>query len=200
VWWTEEVMTFASPPATAAWRHRDARDGFEVCFFERDGDGVVARGTTAAVEEAHGFAVEYEIHLDAGWRTREATVRTRTAARAAETRLELGPGGRWRVDGAERADLDGIADVDLESSSMTNAFPIRRLGLAVGESAPAPAAWVRALDLAVEPLEQHYERLADEGDRLRFAYDSPEHGFAAELAYDRYGLSVDYPGIAVRAA
>jgi hypothetical protein len=193
-------MGFAFPPPSAAWRHRDAREGFEVCFFERNDDGFVARGTTAAVEEGHTWAVEYEIRLDASWRTREATVRTRSAAGAGEARLELDPGGRWRVDGAERPDLDGIVDVDLESSSMTNAFPIRRLGLAIGESAPAPAAWVRALDLAVEPLAQRYERLADEGDGQRFAYDSPEHGFAAELTYDRFGLSVDYPGIAVRAA
>ncbi len=192
--------SFIDPPASAAWRHRDARDGFEVCFFERDGDDFLARGTTAAVEEGRAWAVEYAIRLDAGWRTREATVRTRTAAGAGETRLELDAGGRWRADGAERPDLDGILDVDLESSSMTNAFPIRRLGLAIGESAPAPAAWVQALDLAVEPLEQHYERLADEGDKRRFAYDSPQHGFAAELAYDRSGLSVDYPGIAVRVA
>jgi hypothetical protein len=194
------TMTFTDPPPTAAWLHREAREGFEVCFFERDRDGFVARGRTAAVEDGHAWAVDYAIHLDPDWRTREATVRTRTAVGAGETRLELDPGGRWRIDGAERPDLDGILDVDLESSSMTNAFPIRRLGLAIGESAPAPAAWVRALDLAVEPLDQRYERLDDEGEKQRFAYDSPQHGFAAELTYDRSGLSVDYPGIAVRVA
>ena len=83
---------------------------------------------------------------------------------------------------------------------MTNAFPVRRLGLAIGESAPAPAAWVRERDLAVEPLEQYYERLADEDGLQRFAYDSPQHGFSAVLAYDRGGLVLDYPGIAARAA
>ncbi len=194
------TSSFVDPPPSAAWMHREAREGFEVCFFDRDDDGFVARGTTAAVEEGHAWAVEYTIRLDAGWRTRDATVRARTAAGAGETRLELDPGGRWRVDGAERPDLDGILDVDLESSSMTNAFPVRRLGLAVGASARAPAAWVRALDLAVEPLDQDYERLADRGDRQRFAYDSPADGFSAELVYDRFGLVLDYPGIAVRAA
>jgi hypothetical protein len=59
---------------------------------------------------------------------------------------------------------------------------------------------VRALDLAVEPLDQDYERLADRGDKQRFAYDSPADGFSAELVYDRFGLVLDYPGIAVRAA
>ena len=81
---------------------------------------------------------------------------------------------------------------------MTNAFPVRRLALAVGESSPAPAAWVREADLAVAPLEQHYERLADGPDAQRFAYCSPQHDFSAELAYDAGGLVLDYPGIAVR--
>jgi uncharacterized protein len=195
-----DANAFLDPPPSAAWRHRDAREGFEVCFFDRDAGGFAVRGSTAAVEAGAAWAIEYEIRLDAEWRTREATVRARNAAGRRETRLELDDAGRWRVDGRERPDLDGILDVDLGSSSMTNAFPVRRLGLEVGESAPAPAAWVRELDLAVAPLPQSYERLADEGGAQRFAYESPEHGFSAELAYDSGGLVLEYPGIAVRVA
>jgi hypothetical protein len=55
------------------------------------------------------------------------------------------------------------------------------------------------MDLRVEPLAQSYERLPDEGDRVRYRYLSPSFDFEAELAYDRSGLVVDYPGIAVRA-
>ncbi len=194
-------MPFNDPPPSAAWRHLQARQGYEVCFFERDPEGGFAvRGTTTAVEEGAAWVVEYEIRLDAGWRTRQATARSRNAAGSLETRLELDHADRWRVDGVERPDLDGILDVDLGSSAMTNAFPVRRLQLGIGESADAPAAWVRELDLAVAPLEQRYERLPDDGDRQRFAYDSLQHGFSAELVYDRHGLAVEYPGIAVRDA
>lgn len=193
-------MGLLPPPRAAAWRHLHARDGFEVAFFDVGDDGISVRGHTTAVEEGEAWAVSYEIELGPDWHTRTAVVRGAGAGGDRETRLELGAGGRWRVDGVERPDLDGILDVDLGSSSMTNAFPVRRLDLAIGESAEAPAAWVRELDLAVAPLPQSYERLTDEGDGRRFAYDSPEHGFEAVLDYAPDGLVRDYPGIAVRVA
>ena len=91
--------------------------------------------------------------------------------------------------------------MDLESSSLTNAFPVHRLGLGVGAEADAPAAYVRALDLSVERLEQRYVRLEDDGSRReRYRYTAPAFGFECQLLYDEYGLVLDYPGIAVRAA
>jgi hypothetical protein len=96
--------------------------------------------------------------------------------------------------------LDGCLDVDLESSSLTNAFPVHRLGLEVGELAEAPAAYVRALDLSVERLEQRYLRLDDDGERQRYVYTAPAFEFECELSYDEFGLILEYPGIAVRAA
>jgi hypothetical protein len=83
---------------------------------------------------------------------------------------------------------------------MTYAFPVRRLALAAGERAEAPAAYVPAADAPVSRLEQSYERLPGPGPEHRFDYRSPQHDFRAELAYDRFGLVLDYPGIAVRVA
>jgi hypothetical protein len=96
--------------------------------------------------------------------------------------------------------LDGCLDVDLEASAFTNAFPVHRLGLEVGQRADAPAAYVRAPGLDVERLEQTYARLPDDGRGARYDYVSPAFGFRAELVYDRFGLVLDYPGIAVRVA
>jgi len=115
--------------------------------------------------------------------------------------LEADGGGRWTVDGRPRPDLDGCLDVDLESSSFTNAFPVHNLGLAVDEGAEAPAAYVRALDLGVERLEQRYVRLDDSAaSGPRYDYTSPAFAFRCELAYDASGLVLDYPGIATRRA
>src|SRR5262249_7323974 len=44
-------------PATAAWRHLDARTGFEVLFLSRETDGYFLEGYTAAVEEGEAWAV-----------------------------------------------------------------------------------------------------------------------------------------------
>jgi hypothetical protein len=114
--------------------------------------------------------------------------------------LEADGAGRWTVSGARAPGVDGCLDVDLEASSLTNAFPVHRLGLEVGQQADAPAAYVRALDLNVERLEQRYTRKPDDGKHQRYDYISPAFRFEAELVYDETGLVIDYPGIAVRAA
>jgi uncharacterized protein len=82
---------------------------------------------------------------------------------------------------------------------MTNALPVRRMGLPVAAAAAAPAAYVRAAGLAVERLEQTYLRTADEAACQRYDYAAPAFGFGARLVYDESGLVLDYPGIAVRA-
>jgi hypothetical protein len=82
---------------------------------------------------------------------------------------------------------------------MTNAFPVHRMSLHLGDKAPAPAAYVRALDLRVERLEQDYVRVNDENGHQQYDYASPAFDFECRLVYDESGLPLDYPGIAVRA-
>jgi len=185
-----------SLPPFAAWRHVEARDGFEVVYPEARPDGGVRfTGATTAVEDGLPFAFAYAIDLDAAWRTRGAQLTTRTRDGVTELRLEADGAGRWWADGVERPELEGCLDVDLEASAMTNAFPHLRLGLRPGEAEDAPAAYVRAQDCALERLEQRYERLPAPG---RYRYTAPAFSFEAELAYDEHGLVVSYPGLAER--
>ena len=186
---------FGRLPQAAAWRHEESKDGFEVVFFAQGDDGVRIAGKTTAVEEGEPFWVGYEIELDpATWATRRARVRGRSTRGAHERLVERDAGGGWRIDGEPAPFLDGVADVDLEASAMTNAFPVRRMRIEPGVRADAPAAYVRALDLSVERLEQTYECL---GDR-RFAYDCRRFDFTCELVYDAAGLVTAYPEIARR--
>ena len=187
------------PPAAAA-RHVEARDGFEVLFVHRDADGHRLRGHSTGFEEGVIWAVTYDITIDSFWITRSARVAARTAAGSQEVLIERDAGGVWRVDGQAVPELAGCMDVDLEASVFTNAFPVGRLGLQVGEAADAPAAYVRIPDLRVERLEQRYARLDDDGDRSRYDYASPAFDFYAVLVYDESGLIVDYPGLGVRIA
>ena len=143
--------------------------------------------------------MEYIIDLDGTGATRSARVRGRSAAGFSLTLLEADGAGRWLVDGVPAPHLDGCLDVDLESSAMTNALPVRRMGLAPGAGAAAPAAYVRAVGLAVERLEQTYLRAAGEAARRSYDYAAPNFNFACRIAYDTSGLVLDYPGIAVRA-
>jgi uncharacterized protein len=55
---------FEQLPPTAASRHVDAREGFEVVFFRAGDDGYQLDGCTTAVEDGQAWVVRYEIVLD----------------------------------------------------------------------------------------------------------------------------------------
>jgi uncharacterized protein len=187
-------------PTAAAWRHLDARTGFEVLFPSRSREGYRLEGHATAVEEEEAWGVRYSLELDANWTTRFAHIVGRSAGGEREIHLEGDGTGEWRLDGEPMPELTGCFDVDLEASAATNALPVNRLALGVGQRAEAPAVYVRAPDLRVERLEQSYARLADDGEQSHYDYESPSFGFRAVLVYDRFGLVLDYPGIAVRTA
>ena len=193
-------MTFLEPPRSAAWQHVEARRGFEVVFLRSEGDHNRIEGDTTAVEGDDVWTVRYAIALRSDWSTISAEITGRSGTGTREVAHESDGRGRWQVNGRRRPELDGCMDVDLESSALTNALPVHRLDLAVGEDAEAPAAYVRALDMNVERLEQQYLRLPDSSGRRRYRYRAPSFDFECELVYDEYGLVVDYPGIATRAA
>lgn len=193
-------MTFAEPPMTAAWLHRDARTGFEVLQARRLRDGLRLHGTTTAVEDGAAWAVDYVIELDEQWCTRSAQVAHLLDGGPGEVTVQRAGQGRWLVNGRYVPELDGCSDVDLESSAMTNALPVHRLGLAVGGTAEVPAVYVRAADLVVGRLEQNYTRLADTEGHQCYAYTAPAFDFTAHLVYDDSGFVLDYPGLAVRYA
>ena len=195
-------MTFSPLPPHAAWQHRDSRSGFEVAFFSAADAGMHCTGCATAVRGDERWIIDYAIELDAHWHTHRAQVRCRSGASGhpSEVLLASNGHGRWLIDGQPAPHLDGLIDVDLEASAFTNTFPIHRLALAVGQSAEAPAAWVRAPGLQVERLEQRYTRVTDNGEHARFDYAAPRFDFQSRLVFDRHGLVLEYPGIAVRAA
>jgi uncharacterized protein len=187
-------------PASAAWRHLDARVGFEVAFLLSGRDGYRIEGHSTAVEEGVAWGVRYAITVDPRWRMCSAHVVGLSELGARNVRLELEENGGWRIDGGPAPHLAGCLDVDLEASAFTNAFPVNRLRLEVGQRAEAPAAYVRAPGLEVERLEQSYVRLPDEGVRPRYDYAAPSFDYRDDLVYDEFGLVLEYPGIAVRIA
>jgi uncharacterized protein len=190
-------MAYEHLPPSAAWRHVEARDGFEVVFFGRGPAGARIEGRTCGLEYGEAWDVGYVIDVGDRWRTRRAEVRSRWAGGDRQTVIEAVAEGSWTVDGVAAPLLDGVLDVDLEASACTNLLPVHRLGLRVGGAADAPAAYVRAPGLEVERLEQSYRRL-DDAPGERYAYVAERFGADFVLPYDRAGLVFDYPGLAVR--
>ena len=151
--------------------------GFEVTYFNVEAGGVRVEGTTTGLQEGEPWIVTYRLLLDELWCTRVANLTSMTATGVAERVLESDGRGRWQVYGRSAPELDGCLDVDLESSAMTNALPIHRLLLSVGERAAAPAVYVRAVALRVDQLEQTYTRRDDRDGSQQFDYEAPAFDF-----------------------
>ncbi|KJC65578.1 putative glycolipid-binding domain-containing protein [Agreia bicolorata] len=191
-------MRLTTPPAGASWTHTGVRAGFEVAFFEDLGTGHRLTGHTTARESSALWSVGYDVAVDHSWKTVAVHASSLTTAGECELALTRDFEGIWTVNGELRPELDGCFDVDFESSAVTNTLPLHRLDFIEGVGVDVPAAFVRADDLRVERLEQRYTLLEAGPEQIQFHYESSTFEFSCDLRYDRAGLVVDYPGIAIR--
>lgn len=104
--------------------------------------------------------------------------------------------GKWQRNGLPAPELDGCTDIDLGISPSTNALPINRLGVPIGDSRQIRAAWVQFPQCTVEPAQQSYERLAT----TQYRYRSLSSGFTALIEVDDSGLPIDYSSVWRRVA
>src|SRR5262249_34224935 len=94
--------------------------------------------------------------------------------------------GAW-LFGREPLDaVKGAIDVDLGFTPATNTLPVRRLELAVRDSAQIAVCYLRFPELDLVLGAQRYDRLAT--DRYRYSSGS----FEAEVAVDANGLVTEY--------
>lgn len=146
------------------------------------------------VEEAGVRArLRYAIDCDAEWRTRSALIEGQAGGRPIRFALAADGAGHWTRDGAPVPELAGALDVDLGFTPATNTLPIRRLALAIGETAPVRSAWLRFPELRLEPLEQAYTREAERSFRYRAMVDGDP--FIARLDTDEFGRVLRYEGL-----
>ncbi len=165
--------------------------GLEDLRLTIDDNEVLADGLIIGIAEDGPFRVRYRVRCDAAWRVREARVERLDRA-VAPLVLSADGEGHWTTgEGEALPALDGCIDIDILGTPFTNTLPIRRLGLAVGESRDLTMAYIWVPELTVTPDPQRYTRLA--ADRFRF--DSRDSDFTAELPLDRDGLVLDYPGL-----
>jgi uncharacterized protein len=160
---------------------------------ERTTSGWRLTGELEVEEDRQKASLSYVVECDIRWRTRLATVAGDTAGRPFRVALTADLAGNWHRDGSPVAALSGTMDVDLGFTPATNTLPIRRLGLAVGESAAVRSAWLRFPELRLEPLEQVYTREAETTFHYRAMVDGEP--FVARLETDCFGRVLGYEGL-----
>jgi hypothetical protein len=126
------------------------------------------------------------------WRVRY--VRVGVPGEPPKTELLSDGEGNWATsDGRAVAYLEGCGYVDISETPYTNTLPIRRLGLAPGESADVSVAYFDGYELQPWPEPQRYTRLEEDDGGGMYRFVSLDGGFTADLAVDSDGLVVDYP-------
>lgn len=177
------------------WRRVLDDRSFELATITRSAKAYRIHGTALIAEGAAPSRVNYIVECDARWHTRRVRIRQALGDGAIDLELTADH-GKWRRNGVLAPNLDGCSDVDLGISPSTNALPINRLQMPVGEKQEIRAAWVRFPQCTVEPAQQSYERLAP----ARYRYRSVASGFTAVIDVDDAGLPLDYSGIWSRVA
>ncbi|MDP9071065.1 MAG: putative glycolipid-binding domain-containing protein [Actinomycetota bacterium] len=173
--------------ATVLWRNR--RDGgLDRCSFQAGPNGFRLSGTALLVADDRPYEVRYTVMADQRWRTRSVGVHVQGPDEDQRLALSADGEGGWVLGREPLPQLQGALDVDLAVTPATNTLPIRRLSLSPGASADLAVAYVSLWDLTPEPLDQRYERLAED----RYRYSNP--GFSAELVVDGDGLVRTYEG------
>ena len=174
------------------WRRLDV-PGREDARVERTASGWRLTGELDVEEAGVAARLHYVIECDTEWRTRSAAIEGQASGVPVRFALGADGEGNWTRDGAPVPELAGALDVDLGFTPATNTLPIRRLSLAVGESAPVRSAWLRFPELRLETLEQTYTRESEQSFRYRALVDGEP--FVARLDTDAYGRVLQYEGL-----
>ena len=187
-------MTLRPFPAQSRmrWRRLDVA-GREQARVDSTATGWRLAGELDVEEAGVAARLRYTIDCDPQWRTRSAVIEGEAAGRPIRVALAADGSGNWTRDGETMLALEGALDVDLGFTPATNTLPIRRLALAVGDSAPVRSAWLRFPELRLEPLEQTYTREAGQCFRYRAVVDGEP--FIARLDTDEFGRVVHYEGL-----
>lgn len=169
------------------WKGLD-RDSLEYMAFRTVESGFRAEAVIVDTE----YGVSYTIDLDANWHFRRLDL-TMTGE---DRHLALRYDGTTWTDGEETPlpHLSAALEIDISISPITNTLPVRRLDLAVGESADIVTAYIEFPTLNVIADPQRYTRHAED----RYEYKSLDSDFLREITVDEDGFVIDYPDLFVR--
>lgn len=155
-----------------------------------DPSGWRLAGAATFAYEGDPCLLDYQISGGADWRTVAATVTGWVGSRDVAISLNRDDADRWTLNGEPCPAVTGCLDLDLNFSPATNLLPIRRLNLAIGQSAEVRAAWLRFPEFTLEPLPQVYRRLGE----TTYRYEASDGAFTARLTVNVAGFVTRYPG------
>lgn len=156
----------------------------ETLELQKASDGSVHVHAQIALDGEH---LLYTLVCDAKWCLRRFSL----ASNAGSLELVCDGHGQWLCSGDIRHDLSPAVDVDFILTPFTNTLPIRRLNLAIGESADIVTAYISYPELVVTTDAQRYKRTGQN----TYLFHALESGYRCEISVDDEGIVMEYPGL-----
>ncbi|MCE5169858.1 putative glycolipid-binding domain-containing protein [Paenibacillus profundus] len=161
--------------------------GMEYCNISFE-TSLTIEGKVISGENNEKSFIDYTVKCDQEGNTSEVILSVQNENSSQTLQVLRDNNNRWTLNGNEIQKLSGLKDIDIGVTPSTNVLPIKRLNLAVGESATVTAAWIRFPHLEIQPLEQSYERI----NNNTYIYKSIKSGYTARLEVDSNGVVVEY--------
>jgi hypothetical protein len=176
--------------ASMLWRQISV-PGHDVCRVEGSETHWQLDGTAVFRHEAVAALLTYQVVCDRTWNTQYGHVRGWLGDQPVDITITRMTDGAWLLNGRAVEGLSACADLDLGFTPATNLIAIRRLALADGQAADAPAAWLDVAAGFLSALPQRYERRSE----TTYWYESPTVSFKGLLEVTPEGFVRRYPGL-----
>jgi len=176
--------------ASFFWRRLD-EPGHDCFRLHRLAHGWRLRGMAVFRDSGQPCNFAYEVLVDSTWKSRSARITGFQGKKEVDVRVRRTADGQWRVGTEIQHAVAGCVDIDLGFTPATNMVAIRRLGLAIGEHAEAPVAWLALPGMKLRVLPQTYHR----STKLEYDYETPTCGYKGRLHVSTLGAVVSYPGL-----
>jgi uncharacterized protein len=160
--------------------------GMEYCTLTHTLPGFLIKGIILQEMNQIPCHIEYGIVCDRAWKTQGFQVDVTLGSDQWSLLVSINDQKQWWRADQEQLRLRGCLDVMMGFTPATYTISIQRLCLKVGESRAITSGWLHLPELALEPLDQRYTRLAEK----RFRYESATRGIVAELEVDDLGMII----------
>ena len=172
------------------WKRLDT-PGHDACIISRNDTGWKLCGSAVFRHDRHPAQLSYEVVCDTAWRTLYGNVQGWLGERPVSFCIARTETQAWKLNEQDVQHLEPCIDLDLGFTPATNLLPLRRLNLAEGQGAYAPAAWLNVSTSTLTLLPQRYERRSE----TTYWYEALTANYADLLTVDQTGFVVRYPGL-----
>lgn len=164
--------------------------GHDAACLTQAANGWVLEGNAVYLKDGLPTALKYRLDLAPHWETRSGSISGHVGVEPVhhEIRREA---DEWLLNGVRQDRLRGVEDLDFGFTPATNFAQLRRIDLAVGETAEITVAWMDVDSSGLQPLPQIYERLSN----LSYDYNSPHGPYRATLQLQANGFVSLYPDL-----